>query len=323
MTTLVTGAAGFIGSRLSYELIKQGETVLGVDNLNSYYDVNLKKYRLEKLTSNSLFKFIKIDLSGKTNIQKLIEKYNITKICHLAAQAGVRYSLKNPEIYIKFNIDGFLKILEICRKFSNIRLVYASSSSVYGGNKKVPFAVSDDVSNPVSLYAATKRSNELMAESYSNLFKLNIIGLRFFTVYGPWGRPDMAIWMFTEAMLKGKKINVFNNGILSRDFTYIDDIVKGVTAALNYKFKGNKRSHYIFNLGNNKPLTVNKMISTLEEILSVKARKNLLPMQPGDVKKTYADIEDSRRHLGFKPSIAIREGLVKFTDWYKDYKKIN
>tara|TARA_B100000963_G_scaffold354772_1_gene371838 strand:+ start:614 stop:1582 length:969 start_codon:yes stop_codon:yes gene_type:complete len=319
MTILITGAAGFIGSRLTLELLKSGKNVVGLDNLNDYYDVNLKKYRLKKLCSYKKFSFHKLDLSKTRNLEKILKKYKIKKICHLAAQAGVRYSLKNPKIYLKYNIDGFLNILEVCRQFDKIKLVYASSSSVYGGNKKVPFSVLDDVSKPVSLYAVTKRSNELMAESYSKLFKLNIIGLRFFTVYGPWGRPDMAIWMFTEAMLKKHKINVFNNGNLSRDFTYIDDIIKGIRASLDFNFKNKNSLHHIFNLGNNKPVTVNKMIATLEKILSVKAKKNFLPMQPGDVKRTFADIKSSKKLLGFNPSYPLEEGLIRFTEWYKSY----
>ena len=319
MTILITGAAGFIGSRLTLELLKSGKNVVGLDNLNDYYDVNLKKYRLKKLCSYKKFSFHKLDLSKTRNLEKILKKYKIKKICHLAAQAGVRYSLKNPKIYLKYNIDGFLNILEVCRQFDKIKLVYASSSSVYGGNKKVPFSVLDDVSKPVSIYAVTKRSNELMAESYSKLFKLNIIGLRFFTVYGPWGRPDMAIWMFTEAMLKKHKINVFNNGNLSRDFTYIDDIIKGIRASLDFNFKNKNSLHHIFNLGNNKPVTVNKMIATLEKILSVKAKKNFLPMQPGDVKRTFADIKSSKKLLGFNPSYPLEEGLIRFTEWYKSY----
>ena len=319
MTILITGAAGFIGSRLTLELLKSGKNVVGLDNLNDYYDVNLKKYRLKKLCSYKKFSFHKLDLSKTRNLEKILKKYKIKKICHLAAQAGVRYSLKNPKIYLKYNIDGFLNILEACRQFDKIKLVYASSSSVYGGNKKVPFSVLDDVSKPVSIYAVTKRSNELMAESYSKLFKLNIIGLRFFTVYGPWGRPDMAIWMFTEAMLKKHKINVFNNGNLSRDFTYIDDIIKGIRASLDFNFKNKNSLHHIFNLGNNKPVTVNKMIATLEKILSVKAKKNFLPMQPGDVKRTFADIKSSKKLLGFNPSYPLEEGLIRFTEWYKSY----
>ena len=319
---MVTGAAGFIGSRLSYELIRQGKYVLGLDNLNNYYDVNLKKYRLNKLITNKSFKFYKTDLSERNNLKNLIEKYNVKVICHLAAQAGVRHSLKKPKIYLKYNIDAFLNILEACRAFPSINLVYASSSSVYGGNKKVPFAVTDDVSNPVSLYAATKRSNELMAESYSKLFKLNIVGLRFFTVYGPWGRPDMAIWKFTESILKNRYIDVYNKGNLGRDFTFIDDITKGIIATLNYKFTKKKGEHLILNLGNNSPVSVTDMIKNLERILSTKAKKRYLPMQPGDVKNTYADIEKTRKIIGYAPKTSLADGLVMFTDWYKKYKKI-
>ena len=322
MTILITGAAGFIGSKLSYKLLKQGKKVLGIDNLNNYYDVNLKKYRLKKLTTFKLFKFYKKDLSENINLKNLIKKYEIKVICHLAAQAGVRHSLNNPKIYLKYNIDAFLNILEICRKFPDIKLIYASSSSVYGGNTKIPFSVTDDVSSPVSLYAATKRSNELMAESYSKLFKIKTIGLRFFTVYGPWGRPDMAIWKFTEAILKNQYIDVYNRGKLGRDFTFIDDITNGIISALNYRFSIKRSNHIILNLGNNNPVSVNDMIKTLEKILSMKAKKKYLPMQLGDVKDTFADIEQSRNLLAYEPKTSLEEGLKSFTSWYKRYKKI-
>ena len=255
MTILITGVAGFIGSHLASKMLSQNFNVIGIDNLNNYYSVNLKKYRLKQLNKFKNFTFIKADLSKALNLEKVIKKKKLSVICHLAAQAGVRYSITNPSIYLKYNIDGFLNILEYCRRY-NTNLVYASSSSVYGANKKVPFSVNDDVSNPVSLYAVTKRSNELMAESYFNLYKLNSIGLRFFTVYGPMGRPDMAIWKFTESIINNKAIEVFNRGNLSRDFTYIDDIIDGVQKAI--KLSKNKKfsKHRIYNLGNNSPVVI-------------------------------------------------------------------
>ncbi len=320
MTILITGVAGFIGSHLASKMLSQNFNVLGIDNLNNYYSVNLKKYRLKQLNKFKNFTFIKADLSKATNLEKVIKK-KLSVICHLAAQAGVRYSITNPSIYLKYNIDGFLNILEYCRKY-NTNLVYASSSSVYGANKKVPFSVNDDVSNPVSLYAVTKRSNELMAESYFNLYNLNSIGLRFFTVYGPMGRPDMAIWKFTESIINNKAIEVFNRGNLSRDFTYIDDIIDGVQKAI--KLSKNKKfsKHRIYNLGNNSPVVLNTMIKLLEDTIGKKAKKKLVSMQLGDVKKTFADIEKSKRELKFQPKTSLRQGLTKFVNWYKEYHKI-
>ncbi|MAI02776.1 MAG: hypothetical protein CMP40_02975 [Rickettsiales bacterium] len=323
MTILITGAAGFIGSHLSFSLLSKNIKVIGIDNLNDYYSVNLKKYRLSKLKKFKNFTFIKSDLSKNTSIDKIISNKKITSICHLAAQAGVRYSIENPEIYLKYNIDAFLKILEYCRKCKDVKLVYASSSSVYGGNTKVPFSTVDDVSNPISLYAATKRANELMAQSYANLFGIKSIGLRFFTVYGPWGRPDMAIWKFTESILKGAPINVFNKGKLSRDFTYIDDIVNGVEKSLNFSFKNKyNKNHFIFNLGNNSPVALNKMISDLEKIIGKKAKKKMLPMQLGDVRRTFADIESSKIYLDYNPKTEMRLGLANFVKWFREYKKL-
>ncbi len=321
MKILITGVAGFIGSKLADNLLNDGYKIYGIDNLNNYYDVKLKHYRLNYLKKYKSFEFFKIDISNSTRLKRFLKGKRIDIICHLAAQAGVRYSLINPRVYAKSNINGFLEILEYCRFNPKTKLVYASSSSVYGGNKKIPFSVTDDVSNPVSLYAATKRANELMAESYSNLFSLNIIGLRFFTVYGPWGRPDMAIWQFTDAILKNKAINVFHKGILRRDFTYIDDIVKGISGSLFLKNKTGLAYHKIFNLGNNKPVSVNKIILILEKILNKKAKKKYLPMQLGDVKNTFADIEKSKKILSFNPGTEIEEGLEKFVMWFKDYKK--
>ncbi len=322
MTILITGVAGFIGSHLASKMLSQNFNVLGIDNLNNYYSVNLKKYRLKQLNKFKNFTFIKADLSKAINLEKVIKKKQLSVICHLAAQAGVRYSITNPRIYLKYNIDSFLNILEYCKNYNTTNLVYASSSSVYGANKKVPFSVYDDVSNPVSLYAATKRSNELMAESYFHLYGVNSIGLRFFTVYGPMGRPDMAIWKFTESIINNQSIEVFNKGKLSRDFTYIDDIIDGVIKAI--KLSSNKKfnRHEIFNLGNNTPVALNKMINLLEDIIGKKAKKKLVSMQLGDVKKTFADIEKSERKLSYQPKIDLREGLLKFVNWYKMYHKI-
>ncbi len=319
MTIVITGAAGFIGSQLSLRLLSKKKKVIGIDNLNNYYSVKLKKYRLKKLQKFKNFTFIKGDLSNSKGLESLLKGKKVSNICHLAAQAGVRYSLTNPEIYLKYNINGFLTILEYCRKYKNTKLVYASSSSVYGGNTKVPFSISDDVSNPVSLYATTKRANELMAQSYSNLFGLSLIGLRFFTVYGPWGRPDMAIWNFTESIINNRPINVFNKGKMSRDFTYIDDIINGVEKALEYNIRRKDSKHLIFNLGNNYPVELQKMIGFLEDIIGKKSKKIMLPMQLGDVKRTYADIDKSKRLLGYSPNTEIKKGLLNFVNWYKDY----
>ncbi len=322
MTILITGAAGFIGSKLCKKLLEKNKSVVGIDNLNDYYDVNLKKYRLKNLQRYKKFTFLKLDLSIKYLLEKKIRKFNIKTIVHLAAQAGVRYSLNNPRIYLKYNVDGFMEVLEYCRSKKGVKLIYASSSSVYGGNKKVPFSVKDNVSSPVSLYAATKRSNELMAESYSKLFSLQIIGLRFFTVYGPWGRPDMAIWKFTESILRGETIEVFNNGKLGRDFTFIDDITNGIIGAIELISKQKKPKHYIFNLGNNSPVSVTKMIALLEKILHKKSKKKFLPMQLGDVKQTYANIDESKKLLKYLPRTELKQGLIKFTSWFKEYKDI-
>ncbi len=321
MNILITGVAGFIGSKLAEKLLSESFNIYGIDSLNDYYDVNLKHYRLRHLKKFKKFSFKKIDISNPIQFKSFINDKKFNIVCHLAAQAGVRYSLINPRAYTKSNIDGFLEILEYCKEKPKTNLIYASSSSVYGGNRKVPFSISDDVSSPVSLYAATKRANELMAESYSKLFSLNITGLRFFTVYGPWGRPDMAIWKFTEAILKDEPITVFHKGTLKRDFTYIDDIVLGIKNALFYKINSNKKSHMIFNLGNNRPVTVNSTIKLLEKLLNKKAKKKYLPMQLGDVKKTYADIENSRKQLKYKPSTNLELGLKNFVSWFKSYNK--
>ncbi|OUU61706.1 MAG: hypothetical protein CBC22_06630 [Alphaproteobacteria bacterium TMED62] len=321
MTILITGAAGFIGSHIVLKMLSQNYNVIGIDNLNDYYSVSLKKYRLKKLKKFKNFTFIKTDLAKTLDLEKILKKKKLSVICHLAAQAGVRYSISNPNIYLKYNIEGFLNILEYCRKNKRTNLVYASSSSVYGANKKVPFSTQDDVSNPVSLYAVTKRSNELMAESYFNLYGLNSIGLRFFTVYGPMGRPDMAIWKFTEAIIDNRPIEVFNNGKLSRDFTYIDDIVNGIEKAILLSKKNKFKKHELYNLGNNSPVALIEMINILESVIGKKAKKKLLPMQLGDVKKTFADIKKSKRDLKFEPKVNLRQGLFSFVNWYKEYHK--
>ena len=321
MKILITGVAGFIGSRLAKNLLESNYNIYGIDNLNNYYDVKLKLYRLNNLKSFKKFKFFKVDISNTIKLKSFLKNKKIDIICHLAAQAGVRYSLINPRVYAQSNINGFLEILEYCRFNPETKLVYASSSSVYGGNKKIPFSITDDVSLPISLYAATKRANELMAESYCKLFSLNIIGLRFFTVYGPWGRPDMAIWKFTEAISQNKPINLFHKGILKRDFTYIDDIVEGIKSALFYQNNAKTAYHKIYNLGNNKPVSVNKIVVLLEKLLKKKAKKKFMPMQLGDVKNTFADISLSNKHLNYSPITKIEKGLESFVTWFKNYTK--
>ena len=321
MKILITGVAGFIGSKLAKNFLDANYNIYGIDNLNDYYDIKLKLYRLNNLKKYKKFQFIKVDISNTIKLKSYLKDKKIDIICHLAAQAGVRYSLINPRVYAQSNINGFLEILEYCRFNPKTKLVYASSSSVYGGNKKIPFSVADDVSYPVSLYAATKRANELMAESYSKLFSLKIIGLRFFTVYGPWGRPDMAIWQFTDAISQNRPINLFHKGILKRDFTYVDDIVEGIKSAIFYKNKSKIAYHKIFNLGNNKPISVNKIVTLLEKLLNKKAKKKFMPMQLGDVKNTFANIDESKKYLGFNPSTKIEKGLESFVNWFKTYNK--
>ncbi len=323
MAILVTGAAGFIGSHLIKKLLSIGETVIGIDNINDYYEKELKINRIKSIKKNSNFSFFKINLSKKNSLLDLNIDKKVTTICHLAAQAGVRFSIENPHAYIESNINGYLEVLEYCRLRKVSKLVYASSSSVYGGNKKIPFSIEDSVNNPLSIYAATKRSNELMSQSYANLFKIPMIGLRFFTVYGPWGRPDMAIWKFTEAIYKGKPIKIYNHGKMKRDFTYISDIVKGILAAIHYRFNNKSNiNHNIYNLGNNKPITIMKMIKIIEKNTGLIPEKEYLPMQPGDAINTFADIEASKRDLGFNPLITPEDGIKNFINWYKDYYKI-
>ena len=332
MNCLVTGAAGFIGFHLSRRLLKQGNKVIGLDNLNDYYDVNLKKSRLRELEGNPEFTFYKLDLTDREGIEKLFSENTFDCVVNLAAQAGVRYSLENPHAYIDCNIVGFLNILEGCR-YNNIKhLVFASSSSVYGANTKMPFSVHHNVDHPVSLYAATKKSNELMAHTYSSLYKLPCTGLRFFTVYGPLGRPDMALFLFTRAILENKPIDVFNHGKMKRDFTYVDDIVEGIVRLIDNVPKPNPgwngdepdsatsyAPYKLYNIGNNNPVELMTFIEVLEDCLGVKAVKNLLPLQPGDVPATYADINDLTRDVGFKPSTPIEDGIKKFVEWYREY----
>ncbi len=329
---LVTGSAGFIGFHLSKRLLKEENKVIGIDNLNDYYDVNLKKDRLSMLEEYEEFKFAKVSLEDKKEIDRVFEENDIEIVVNLAAQAGVRYSLKNPYAYIESNVMGFMNILEACRYNEVKHLVYASSSSVYGSNVKMPFSVHDNVDHPVSLYAATKKSNELMAHTYSHLYGLPTTGLRFFTVYGPWGRPDMAYFLFTKAIFNDKPIKVFNNGKMERDFTYIDDIIEGVVRVMKNppmanedwdKLNPDPGTSYapfkVYNIGNNQPVQLMKFIETIEEKIGKKAKKKFLPLQAGDVPKTYADIDDLIEDVGFKPNTSIDEGIGKFVKWYKEY----
>jgi len=315
-TTLVTGAAGFIGFNLCKKLLENGNRVIGLDNLNPYYDVSLKKARLERLKSHEEFFFNKADIEDLPKLKKIFRDQPIDRICNLAAQAGVRYSLIDPFSYQKSNLEGFLNLLEMAREHRVSNFVYASSSSVYGKNDTYPFSTEDRVETPVSLYAATKKANELMAHAYSHLFDIPCTGLRFFTVYGPWGRPDMALFLFTEAILKNKPIKVYNHGRMKRDFTYIDDIVDGTIAALDRPFP-----YEVFNLGNSNVIGLLDFIRVIEEGLGKKAKKEMLPMQPGDVPETSADIQKSRDMLGFNPKTSIKEGVGKFLTWYREYYK--
>jgi UDP-glucuronate 4-epimerase len=330
MGILVTGAAGFIGMHVAAQLLQAGHQVTGVDNLSDYYDVRLKQARLDLLKPCSNFRFVKMDLADSAKVSELFGAAKFERVIHLAAQAGVRYSLDNPHAYIQSNIVGFTNILEGCRRFPVKHLVYASSSSVYGANKKLPFSVQDNVDHPISLYAASKKANELMAHAYSHLFRIPTTGLRFFTVYGPWGRPDMAIFSFTKAILEGKPIDVFNHGKMQRDFTYIDDIVQGVllvadrppaSSARDMAHDGNLSSapYRLYNIGNHQPVELMRVIEILEKCLGKTARKNMLPMQPGDVPATFADVDELMRDTAFRPATSIESGLERFVSWYQSY----
>lgn len=330
---LVTGTAGFIGMHTAARLLDRGDSVVGIDNLNDYYQPQLKHDRLAQLEGRSGFSFHKLALEDRDGINRLFETHRFDRVIHLAAQAGVRYSLTNPQAYVDANLVGFVNILEACRHQKTAHLTYASSSSVYGANRKIPFSVEDRVDHPVSLYAATKKANELMAHTYSHLFGLPTTGLRFFTVYGPWGRPDMAMWMFTKAILAGKPIDVFNHGRMKRDFTFIDDIVEGVirtndtipaaqVVASDADDSSTAAPYRVYNIGNNQPVELMHLIATLESALGRKAEKNMLPMQPGDVPATYANIDALQRDVGFSPSTPIEDGVRKFVAWYKSYHQL-
>ena len=329
---LVTGAAGFIGSHLCQRLLARGDTVIGLDNMNDYYEVSLKEGRLKRLTDKDNFTFVKCDLADRGGMEKLFAEYKFDAVVNLAAQAGVRYSLTNPRAYVDANLVGFMNVLEGCRHQQVAHLVYASSSSVYGANTSMPFSVHDNIDHPLSLYAASKKANELMAHTYAHLYGLPCTGLRFFTVYGPWGRPDMALFLFTRAILAGEPIDVFNHGRMRRDFTYIDDIVEGVVrvtdqpAQPNPEWSGDtpdpgtsSAPYQVYNIGNNKPVELMYLIETLEKALGKVAVKNFLPIQPGDVPATWADVDDLSNDVGFRPATPIEVGVGQFVKWYKEY----
>lgn len=335
MKVLVTGAAGFIGFHLSQRLLARGDEVIGVDNLNDYYDVSLKEARLAQLTGQDRFTFVRAGIEERDTMAALFAEHKPQRVVNLAAQAGVRYSLENPHAYIDANLVGFTNILEGCRHNGVEHLVYASSSSVYGANTRMPFSVHDNVDHPVSLYAATKKANELMAHTYSHLYQLPTTGLRFFTVYGPWGRPDMALFLFTRKILQGEPIQVFNYGNHRRDFTYIDDIVEGVIRTLDQVAPANpdwngdqpdpgtSRAPYrLYNIGSHRPIELLRYIEVLEDCLGKTAEKELLPMQPGDVPDTYADVEALVEDVGYRPTTPIEEGVARFVDWYRDFYKL-
>lgn len=335
MKILVTGTAGFIGNHLALRLLERGDEVIGIDNMNDYYDVSLKVDRLARVEDHPGFTDVRIDIADREGMEAVFKKYQPQKVVNLAAQAGVRYSLQNPHAYIDSNIVGFINILEGCRHNQVEHLVYASSSSVYGANESMPFSVHDNVDHPLSLYAASKKANELMAHTYSNLYQLPTTGLRFFTVYGPWGRPDMALFLFTKAILAGEKIDVFNYGKHRRDFTYIDDIVEGVIRTLDHNAQPNqdwnganpdpgtsKAPWRVYNIGNQNPVELMAYIETLERFLGKTAKKNLLPLQPGDVPDTYADVEALVSDVGYKPNTTIEQGIERFVTWYKDYYQV-
>jgi UDP-glucuronate 4-epimerase len=335
MKILLTGAAGFIGSTTAHRLLARGDEVVGLDNLNDYYSVRLKEDRLARLTPQRGFRFVKMDVADRPGIERLFAEERFDRVIHLAAQAGVRYSLQNPHAYVDSNVVGFMNILEGCRHNGVQHLAYASSSSVYGGNTKMPFSEHDSVDHPVSMYAATKKANELMAHTYSHLFGLPTTGLRFFTVYGPWGRPDMALFLFTKAILEGRPIDVFNHGHMQRDFTYVDDIVEGVIRvldrpaapdpaydALNPDPGTSNVPYRVFNIGNHNPVPLLDFIAAIEDALGMKAEKNLLPLQDGDVPATYADVDALTAWTGFAPKTDIRTGIGRFVAWYREYYRV-
>lgn len=342
MKILVTGAAGFIGFHVSKILLDKGFQVIGLDNINDYYDVNLKYSRLQELGVNKdeasifntvsissitkSFKFVRMNLENRKELPKLFQSEKIDIVCNLAAQAGVRYSLENPESYVDSNLVGFLNILECCRNFEIKHLVYASSSSVYGLNKEIPFSTDDSVDNPISLYAATKKSNELMAHTYSHLFKFPTTGLRFFTVYGPWGRPDMAMFLFTDAIINDRAIKVFNYGKMERDFTYIDDIVEGIVRIIEKDTApriDNNKLYKVYNIGNNNSVKLLDFINEIEQNLGTEAKKDMMPIQPGDVERTWANVDDLIRDYDYRPNTSIKDGVKAFIDWFKVYYKVS
>lgn len=332
MKVLVTGCAGFIGMHVAKRLLERGDEVVGIDNVNDYYDPDLKLARLAQLQPHPCFSFRRLDISDGAAMSGLFAAERFPRVVHLAAQAGVRYSLKNPQAYVNSNVTGFLNMLEGCRHHGCEHLVFASSSSVYGANRKLPFSEHDNTDHPVSLYAATKKANELMAHTYSHLFGLPVTGLRFFTVYGPWGRPDMSLALFTRAILEGRPIDVFNHGDMERDFTYVDDIVEGVVRILDVVPQGDPNvdmtepdpatsyaPYRLYNIGNNRPVKLTRFIELVEASLGRKATLNLLPMQPGDVPATYADVDDLGRAVGFRPSTPLEEGIARYVAWYREY----
>jgi UDP-glucuronate 4-epimerase len=332
---LLTGAAGFIGFHVAQRLLADGHHVLGLDNLNEYYDPTLKQARLDQLTPHAAFTFERLDVSDRAGMAELFRRHRPARVVHLAAQAGVRYSLRNPHAYVDANLVGFLNVLEGCRHHAVEHLVFASSSSVYGANTQLPFSVHDNVDHPLSLYAATKKANELMAHTYAHLYGLPCTGLRFFTVYGPWGRPDMALFLFAQAILEDRPIDVFNEGRMQRDFTYVDDIVEGLVRVLakppapdptwsgEHPDPGTSRAAYrVYNIGNDRPVELLRFIEVLEQCLGKRARKNLLPMQPGDVPATRADVTDLVRDVGYRPHTTVEEGVARFVSWYREYYRV-
>ena len=334
-TVLVTGAAGFIGFHVTQRLLSDGHTVVGLDNLNNYYDPALKEARLEILRRDANFSFTKLDLADRTATQSLFAQHGFPAVIHLAAQAGVRYSLEHPHAYIDANIEGFINVLEGCRHNGCEHLVFASSSSVYGANTKLPFSVRDNVDHPISLYAASKKANELMAHSYSHLYRIPATGLRFFTVYGPWGRPDMAMFIFAKAILAGEPVRLFNHGRMRRDFTFVDDVSNAIVRLLDHPPKGDPDWNgaapdpgtsaapwRIYNIGNNRPEQLTDVVSLLEKEFGRTAIKEMLPMQPGDVEATYADVADLERDIGFRPATSIEDGIARFAKWYREFHRI-